>query len=139
MRRFVHATLASGALALLSSAALAAGPEDFYVRNAQDLVDLCTVTEQEPIKAEAIHFCHGFASGAWQYHLAQADGPQGRRLVCPPESATRNEALTGFVEWSARHPERMGEPAVEALFRFLIERWPCPAPAAPGGPGGSPR
>jgi hypothetical protein len=139
MSRLVRATLLSGGLALLAGAALAAAPDDFYVRNAQDLVDLCTVSAEDPVKDAAIHFCHGFASGAWQYHVAQANGPQGRRLVCPPDSATRHEALAGFVEWSGRHPEHMGEPAVEALFRFLIERWPCPAPAASGGAGGSPR
>jgi hypothetical protein len=125
--------------ALLAAASHAADPQDFYVRSAQDLVRLCSVTDQEEIREEAIHFCHGFAAGAWQYHLAQANGPDGRRLVCPPDSVTRDAAIAGFVEWSARHPERMGEPAVEALFRFLIEKWPCPAPAAapPRTEGGS--
>ena len=35
-----------------------------------------------------------------------------------------------FVAWSRTHPDRMAEPGVEALFRFLNEKYPCPAAAA---------
>lgn len=121
--------LALGAL-LAPGIARAASTEAFYIRSAQDLVDLCTAGESDPLRAAAIHFCHGFASGAWQYHLAQAAGPEGVRLVCPPESATRASAIEGFVAWSRQHAEHMGGPAVEALFRYLVETWPCPKPAA---------
>lgn len=126
-----HHWRALAACALLApTSAFATSTDDFFVRNAQDLVDLCTVNASDPLKDAAIHFCHGFASGAWQYHLAQAAGPDGERLVCPPESATRSEAIESFVAWSRHHAEAMTEPAVEALFRFLVEKWPCPSKAA---------
>lgn len=111
--------------------------EDFHVRGAQDLVDLCAVKTSDPLYSAAIHFCEGFVAGAWQYHQAQATGPKGVRLVCPPEPPpTRDEAVALFVAWSGTHADRMAEPAVEALFRFLSEKYPCPA-AAPVKKGDS--
>ena len=104
--------------------------EDFRIRSAQDLVDLCAVKSDDPLYVAAIHFCEGFASGAWQYHQAQANGPRGVRLVCPPDPPpTRDEAVAMFVAWSGTHPQYMADPAVETMFRFLIEKYPCPEPA----------
>jgi len=125
------------AAALVPSAARAEfEPEDFRIRSAQDLVDLCAVKSSDPVDP-AIQFCRGFVSGAWQYHLSEANGPKGRRLVCPPEPPpTRDQAIAMFVGWSATHADNMSEPAVDALFRFLIEKYPCPA-AAPVKKGGS--
>ena len=111
--------------------------EDFQIRSAQDLVDLCAVKPDDALYSAAIHFCHGFVSGAWQYHQAQANGPTGVRFVCLPEPPpTRDEAVALFIAWSGTHADRMAEPAVEAMFRFLSEKYPCPA-AAPVGKGGS--
>lgn len=114
-------------LAMSPGAAGAALTEDdFFIKSAQDLVDLCSADPADPLYGEAIHFCHGFASGAWQYHEAQANGPEGVRIVCPPDPPpTRNQAIASFVVWAGAHPQYMVEPAVEALFRFLSEKWPC--------------
>ena len=30
-----------------------------------------------------------------------------------------------FVTWAREHPQHMGEPPVEALFRWLVATWPC--------------
>lgn len=119
--------LAAG-LALAPFAAGAALTEDdFYVRSAQDLVDLCSSPESDPLNDAADHFCHGFLSGAWQYHEALANGPDGQRLVCPPNPPpTRNEVVAGFVSWTSEHTQYMGEPAVDTLFRYLVEIAPCP-------------
>lgn len=43
---------------------------------------------------------------------------------------TRDDAVAMFVAWSGTHPDRMSEPAVEAFFRFLNEKYPCPEAAA---------
>jgi hypothetical protein len=109
------------------SAGAALTEDDFFIRNAQDLVKVCSSPESDPLNDAADHFCHGFVSGAWQFHQAQANGPEGVRYVCPPDPApTRNEVVAGFVKWAAAHPEHMAEPAVEALFRYLVEIGPCP-------------
>lgn len=132
MSRILAAVLVVAAS--LPAAGAALDESDFYVRSAQDLVDLCAPDPGSPLAEEAIHFCHGFASGAWQYHEAQAAGPEGKRIVCLRDTGmTRNEAVAQFVAWARAHPEHMGEPGVEALFRFLHEKAPCPEPAATEG------
>jgi len=130
------AALASVAFALAlaaPSARAAVAEEDFYIKNAQDLVDLCSVKPDNSLAAQAIHFCEGFVSGAWQYHQAQANGPKGVRLVCPPDPPpTRDQAVGLFVTWAQEpaNAQYMSEPAVETLFRFLVSKWPCPATGA---------
>ena len=125
--------VAAWAVSVMPAAALAATLEDFRIQNTQDLVDLCSTAPTDPLHDDAINFCHGFASGAWQYHQAQAAGPDGHRIVCPPEGANtkRADVLAEFVTWAGKHPEHMSEPAVETLFRFLVGKWPCAEPAAP--------
>ena len=111
--------------------------EDFRIRSAQDLIDLCSVKSSDPLYASAIHFCHGFVSGAWQYHQSTEGGPKGQPLVCPPEPPpTRDQAVGMFVAWSATNADKLTEPAVDALFRFLIEKYPGPT-AAPAKKGAS--
>ena len=122
-----------GGLLMPSLAGAALTEDDFYVRNTQDLVDLCSAPESDPLQDASEHFCHGFISGAWQYHEAQANGPKGQRLVCPAEPyPTRNEVVAGFLAWSAANPTHMTEPAVESVFRYAISKWPCPTAAKKG-------
>lgn len=130
MRHRLSASLSIAfAFALAPLAAGAALTEDdFYIKSAQDLVDVCSSPESDALNDAADHFCHGFIAGAWQYHQAQANGPKGVRLVCPSDPPpSRNEVVAGFVAWSAKNPTRMTEPAVEALFRYLVEIAPCPS------------
>lgn len=131
--RFQMSRLAglAAAVALAAPASAQLGREPFMIRSTQDLVDLCKADPSDPLYDDAINFCHGFAAGAWQYHEAQANGPKGHRLVCLPEPPPkRADALAQFLTWASAHPEHMKEPAVESLFRFLIEKWPCPEAAA---------
>jgi len=127
------------ALAALGLAASWTGParaamdtERFKIRSAQDLVDLCAANDpQDSLYDDAINFCHGFVSGAYQYYLAEENGPKGVRLVCPPDPPpTRTDAIAMFVDWAHGHAQYMNEPAVDTLFRFLTEKWPCPEPPA---------
>jgi len=100
--------------------------EDFLVKTTQDLVDLCTASKNDPLGNEAVHFCHGFLVGAYQYYLAANSGPDGKRLVClPAHPPSRSEAIAMFIEWANDHPQYMDELPVETEFRFLIEKWPC--------------
>lgn len=130
MRHALRALAVAGCtLALVAPAVARAAltEDDFYIKSAQDLVDLCSAPESDPLEDAATHFCHGFMVGAWQYHEAMANGPKGVRLVCPPDPApTRTETVAGFVTWAGNHPEHASEPAVDALFRYLVERAPCP-------------
>jgi hypothetical protein len=100
--------------------------EDFTIRTTQALMDLCTVSPDDPAYTAAIHFCHGYLIGALHYHMAETAGDESKRLVCFPNPApTRNEGVKMFIDWAQSHPEYMNEFPVETEFRFLVETWPC--------------
>ena len=100
--------------------------EDFEVKTARQLLNLCRVSSEDPRYREALHFCHGYLVGAYHYYLATIAGPSARPLICPPEPPpTRNAVIGGFIGWASAHPQYMGEAPVEPYFRFLTETWPC--------------
>ena len=100
--------------------------KDFEAKTAQDIVNLCTVSPDDPRYHQAVNFCHGYLVGAWDYYEAQSVGPEGAKFVCPPEPMpSRNNVINMFIEWIQAHPQHLGEAAVEAEFRFLAEKWPC--------------
>jgi hypothetical protein len=106
-------------------AGLAVTATDFEATTTRKLLNLCTVSADDPRHEEAIHFCHGYLVGAFDYHEA-ARGPRREVLVCFPEPPpTRQDIVAQFVAWVLAHPEHMDEPPVETEFRFLIEKWPC--------------
>ncbi len=100
--------------------------EDFEAKTTRNLVNLCTVSADDPLHREAIHFCEGYLVGAYDFHIAESAGPGGDRLVCFPEPPpSRDQAVSMFVRWVRAHPQYMNESPVETEFRFLIEKWPC--------------
>ena len=111
---------------MLPGLARAVTEEDFKVKTTQNLINLCTVSADDPHGEKAIHFCHGYLVGAFAYHVAVNSGPDGNMGFCLPDPPpTRNAAIGMFVEWARAHPQYMGEPPVETEFRFLGETWPC--------------
>lgn len=113
-------------LGVIGFAAAAAEPDDFRVMTTEDLVSLCSAEPGSETYVAAIHFCHGFAVGAYRYYEAIAAVSPENRYVCPPEQPpSRSAIITEFVGWARQHDERMAEPAVDSVFRFLGERFPC--------------
>lgn len=106
--------------------AAAATTENFMVRTTADFVALCESSQSSATYVAAIHFCQGFASGAYQYYLALAQNSATTRYVCPPDPApTRNQVIASFLTWMRAHQEQMAAPAVESIFRYLGETYPC--------------
>jgi len=123
-----HRTIGLLVVAILAAPGLlgAVTKEDFEVKTTRNLLNLCTVAPNDPTAREAIHFCHGYLVGAYQYHTATVSGSEGKPMVCFPEPPpTRDAAIAMFVEWATAHPQYMGEKPVETEFRFLMEKWPC--------------
>jgi len=120
----------SAMLALVGvSQSRAATPDNFRVNSTGDLVALCSADRSAPEYMAAIHFCHGFASGAYQYYQMVAAAVPSARFVCAPDPPpSRTEAIAGFVDWARRNPGAESEKPVDSLFRYLNERYPC-APA----------
>ena len=80
------------AVFLLPGFAGATDETDFQVMTTQDLIELCTTPPDDPLYPHAINFCHGYLVGAFHYHEAAAAGPDGQRLVCPPETRPSRNA-----------------------------------------------
>lgn len=113
------------ALLLIAGPATSAGVEKYQIRHAADLVDVCATDPQAADAAIAAAFCHGYLVGAFQFYDA-ATPPEGRFACAPDPKPTRSEVMNGFVVWARNHPQHMQERAVETLFRFLAETYPCP-------------
>jgi hypothetical protein len=104
----------------------AVSEEDFKVKTTQNLVNLLTVSADDPLYHQAIHFSQGYMLGAYHYYEASVSGPKGVKLVCPPPSPPcRNEVIKMFIDWIKEHPQYLKESPVETEFRFLTQLWPC--------------
>lgn len=126
--RFVLVALAAGALlaAPASAQQTRLNAENFNVRTTGDLVRLCGVQPSDPDYAEAIGWCHGYGRGALDYHRA-ATPAAAPPLFCAPNPAPAwPEVLRAFLAWGNGNPQRAATPAVEGVFRFLMDTYPCP-------------
>lgn len=113
-------------LSVIGFAAAAAEPDNFQVKTTEDLVSLCSAEPGNETHVAAIHFCHGFAVGAYRYYEAiAAVSPEDRYICLPEQPPSRSAIIAEFVGWARQHDEHMAEPAVDSVFRFLGERFPC--------------
>jgi hypothetical protein len=102
----------------------AATNDQYQVRSAADLVAICDTQSSAPDYATAIAFCHGWGAGAAAYHRAIT--PKEAEFVCVPDPAPkRSKVLADFIAWVKAKPERSKEAAVDAVFRYLGETYPC--------------
>jgi hypothetical protein len=116
------------ALLMMPGAAVAGmvTDEDFKAATTRNLVNLCSATAEDPKGKEAIHFCHGYLTGALDYYESSYSGPESNPLVCFSNSpVSRNMMVKMFTEWATAHPQYMDEKPVDTQFRFLMEKWPC--------------
>ena len=111
---------------LLPCFAGAVSEKDFEAKTAQELVNLCSASPDDPMYHQAANFCHGYFVGAFHYYEAMSSGPKGVKFVCLPDPRpSRNEAINMIVEWVQAHPQYLTETPVEAQFRFMMQKWPC--------------
>jgi hypothetical protein len=116
--------LTAAALITLVPAASATDVK-YQVRDTADLVAVCDTHSRAPDTATALAFCHGFLTGSAHFYYAAI--PEESRFACAPDPApSRSDVMNGFVQWSSGNPQYMSEPAVETLFRYLAETYPCP-------------
>ena len=100
--------------------------ENFQVRTTGDLLTLCSPAANDPMAVAAIHFCHGFLVGAYQYYAAsEAGGDTDKRVCFPQPPPSRDAGVAQFVRWARANPQYLQERPVETEFRFLETTWPC--------------
>jgi len=116
--------LTAAAIIALVPAAVAADVK-YQVRDTADLVDVCDTGTRAPDITTALAFCHGFLTGSAHFYYAAI--PEQSRFACAPDPApSRSDVMSAFVTWARANPQYMSEPAVESLFRYLAETYPCP-------------
>ena len=125
MRKLIVAALAAAAvLPLQLHAGVTRATLD--LKTAQDLVDLCTVADNDPNVEGARGFCYGFMSGAGHYHRAINAGKKAKPLFCLPDpKPSRAESAKLFVDWARANPKYLSDEPVDALIRFASATWPC--------------
>jgi hypothetical protein len=118
-------------LGLLSSASLRAAPGDGYsiedlgLDTASELVDVCTLEAGHDDYEVAIAFCYGFFEGAANYDDSLAGPKWHRGILCEPPEVTRGQAVSVFIEYINANPQYGSELPVDAIFRALVDKWPC--------------
>lgn len=100
--------------------------DDVKLKSASELLDICTVPPANEHHDTALAFCYGFFEGAIRYHQAIAEPQPGKKLVCAPEGTTRRQAVDVFTNYLQANPQYGNEATVDAIFRALMARWPCP-------------
>lgn len=125
----VRAVVAFTAAAIATSA-YAADPltvDDFRSATTAGIVKLCSAPESDPLHQAAVGYCVGYLTGAFHYYRVVEDLGHQPKLVCFGEAEpSRREEIARFVEWTKSHPQYDEAPAVDTMFRFLGEQYPCP-------------
>jgi hypothetical protein len=109
---------------LLAGAAQAAAPQQYSLTSAEHLALVCAPQSSQADAATAAAFCHGVLAGAYGYF--EASTPAADRFICSPDPRpTRAQVANGFVAWMKAHPQYNKDPAIDTLFRFAAEAYPC--------------
>jgi hypothetical protein len=114
------------AVLLFATPVLADVTDEYKVRNAGDLVSLCSRELSAEDYVAAQNFCHGFAVGAFAYHQSVAMADPDLKIVCFKEPyPERKKVIADFVAWSKANPSFMKDSAVDTFFRFMAGAFPC--------------
>src|SRR5262245_52953018 len=118
------ATLALAALAMTASAYAQQKQERYQLRHTADLVAICCTPSSAADYASAMVFCHGVLAGDWGYYVAST-APLDREICSSDQTLTRAKVADAFVLWAKARPQYMQNSAVDTLFRFAAETYPC--------------
>ena len=116
----------SGVSATIVGRAVSAKEVEIWTGTPNQRFNHVHLLADDPNVTAAIHFCHGYGIGAWHYYVATTKPSSPTEIVCLSDpKPTRDEALAQYVAWARAHPQYLGEPAVDNLFRFLESTFPC--------------
>ena len=112
------------ALSIAPAYAAPPGPDHYQVGTAAHLARVCSTPQSAPDYTTAIAFCHGVLAGAYGYF--EASTPAADRFICAPNpQPTRSQVANGFVDWVKARPRVGSDHAIDALFRYAAEAFPC--------------
>ena len=123
--QFIRHTVALAAV-VASAVAFAAPPAGKHVETTRELIELCSVSADDPSYPAAMGFCLGYIDAALDYHAALTAGKKFHAIVCPDPEVTREEVVAVFLDWSRANPQLVGTgQPVESVMRAVYEKWPC--------------
>ncbi len=98
---------------------------DFQLRTAQNLYNLCSVSNSNAMRERAVYLCVGYIEGALD--LYQTLVRIGRLVPrsCMPLSATRIEIARAFIAWGKANPGKLKQATMDGLGEAVQTRWPC--------------
>lgn len=124
MRNGMIGAALAAALAMTAPAYAQQKPDHYQLRHAADLVTICATAPSSAEYPTAIAFCHGVLAGAWGFYVAST-APLDRE-ICPSDTRiTRAKIASDFVAWARARPQFMQSGAVDTLFRYAAETYPC--------------
>jgi hypothetical protein len=122
--------IAGGLAGALPAPSLAATLQNFQGATTADYLALCNTAPGQDNYVAAVHFCEGFAAGAYQYYQSLAARDPNERFVClPTPSPSRDKIKADYVAWAKANPAVMNDPPVDSIFRYLGQTYPCSAAA----------
>ena len=111
---------------VLSTQGVAATAQQRHVESTGDLVELCSVSADDPLYDAAMGFCLGYIDATMDYHAALTAGPKNDPIACPETAVTREEVVVVLMEWSKRNTGNLNSEApVVGVMRASAEKWPC--------------
>ena len=100
--------------------------DDYDVPTTGDLIELCSVSADDPLYEAAMGFCLGYIDAAMDYHAALTAGPKFNAIVCPNGTVSREEVVGVVLEWSKTNTQHLqSEAPVQGVMRAIIAKWPC--------------
>ena len=120
--------VAAGMLAISggfpAKAALTAA--QFPPATVRDLIAICSPAQDDPMMTAAVNYCHGYAEGAVIVEEAHESQRRARKLFClPTPRPPSGKELVDFTAWANAEPSRLNQPAVDGMFLYLAQKYPC--------------
>lgn len=123
----IHKIVLAATSLLVAGQATALDPKGFQVVHTGQLVELCSVSVEDPYYDAAMGFCYGYIDAAMDYHAALTAGDKYAPIVCPDAEVTREEVVVILLTWSKNNASYMdGETPVHGVIRAASAKWPCP-------------
>jgi hypothetical protein len=115
--------------AAIASAAVT--KSQFPPRTVRDLIAICAPANDDPMMTAAINYCQGFVQGAVAVEQAHEDHRDVPKLFClPSPPPAEGSEITKFINWADALPSRLDDPAIDGMFIYLAEAYPCPPQVA---------
>jgi Rap1a immunity proteins len=118
-----------GALLTIASAMAASAAvmtSELPPQTVRDLIAICGPAKDDPMMTAAINYCQGYAQGAVTVEMAHEEQRHARKLFCLPEPRPASGSeLASFIAWANQEPSRLDEPAIDGMFLYLSQKYPC--------------